>query len=415
MKQIFISHRSIDKKFADILESFLVKCGIASDSIFCSSLPGNDIKQNISGEIKEALKESIIDIIILSNDYYESAYCQNEIGIIWFKDDTKKIVICLPEINEHTMQGFLNNDYKIRRMNSKEDIDTICDTVKPIFSGFLQSTAKLNSYITQLINEYAGIVAERKHPIQKANNSTNEIESKILANAYSVDELIMIKYVFETDTNIIYDDFLLINKWLSKYGISREINEDVTTCMLDEGILLTVKNDFDFVCGYKFRHDIYRQIRQLSQTCIESIDKSFSKYQNRHETVMATLNNSIDNLIADGFMDEEILMIKYIRDCEKTHLLDRWLAEAELSSIKAWEEINQLDSFLQNNYHKVLSKFLIRKFADASALTSYNNPKEYKIRDEILDMIKSISAESLAKIEKVATKHKREIEDELPF
>lgn len=42
---IFISHRSIDKNFADILVDFLCGTGIPKDRIFCSSLPGNDVKE----------------------------------------------------------------------------------------------------------------------------------------------------------------------------------------------------------------------------------------------------------------------------------------------------------------------------------------------------------------------------------
>lgn len=38
--KIFISHRSTDKKVADIIENFLTSCGIPYNNIFCSSLPG---------------------------------------------------------------------------------------------------------------------------------------------------------------------------------------------------------------------------------------------------------------------------------------------------------------------------------------------------------------------------------------
>lgn len=53
---IFISHRSTDKGVADILVDFFVSTGISKNKIFCSSLPGNDINEKISEEVKEALK-----------------------------------------------------------------------------------------------------------------------------------------------------------------------------------------------------------------------------------------------------------------------------------------------------------------------------------------------------------------------
>lgn len=44
---IFISHRSTDKDIADILVDFFCGTGVARNTIFCSSLPGNDINEKI--------------------------------------------------------------------------------------------------------------------------------------------------------------------------------------------------------------------------------------------------------------------------------------------------------------------------------------------------------------------------------
>ena len=89
VQKIFISHRSTDKKIADIFENFLTTCGVSYSNIFCSSLPGNDVETKISSEVKENLKASVLNIALLSDDYYQSAYCQNESGIIWFLDTEK--------------------------------------------------------------------------------------------------------------------------------------------------------------------------------------------------------------------------------------------------------------------------------------------------------------------------------------
>ena len=62
----FISHRSIDAKIADMLVDFLVGVGISKENIFCSSLPGNDIGEKISGEVKNAIVNSKVNILILS-------------------------------------------------------------------------------------------------------------------------------------------------------------------------------------------------------------------------------------------------------------------------------------------------------------------------------------------------------------
>lgn len=158
--KIFISHRSVDKKFAEIIEIFLTSCGVPADKIFCSSLPGNDIEEEISREIKTNLQQSTINIVLLSKDYYESAYCQNEAGVIWFLD-AHKIVIALPEINENCMLGFLNSEYKIRRLDNADDMFSITDIIKRVYPSFITSSAKLKNKIEQLSSQYAQALESR--------------------------------------------------------------------------------------------------------------------------------------------------------------------------------------------------------------------------------------------------------------
>ncbi len=128
---VFISHRSTDKDVADMLKDFLVTSGIPNEKIFCSSLPGNDIKSRISAEVKKCLRESIVNILILSKDYYESAYCLNEAGIAWYlEDEVDAIAVCLPEIDEDNMWGFFNGENKVRRLNDENDVAAIYDTIR---------------------------------------------------------------------------------------------------------------------------------------------------------------------------------------------------------------------------------------------------------------------------------------------
>lgn len=97
--KVFISHRSTDKEVAEMLLDFLAGTGIPKEQIFCFSLPGNDIGSRISAEVKDALKNSALNIAILSHDYYQSAYCLNEAGILWYVD-IPVIAIAMPEITE---------------------------------------------------------------------------------------------------------------------------------------------------------------------------------------------------------------------------------------------------------------------------------------------------------------------------
>ena len=171
---IFISHRSIDKDIADMLFDFLIKTGIAREAIFCSSLPGNDVKQFISAEVKEAIKTSQVNIAILSKDYYESAYCVNEAGVMWYLDNVRVIPITLPEITSDEMIGFLNKEYKPRHLDNSGDIAYIYDTITEILGIPRQTASVLDNESKKLIAKYTDYIANRGSlPISPAGKKTH--------------------------------------------------------------------------------------------------------------------------------------------------------------------------------------------------------------------------------------------------
>lgn len=158
---IFISHRSTDKAIADMLLDFFSGTGIPRQTVFCSSLPGNDINEKISGEVKTALKKSVVNIAILSTDYYQSAYCLNEAGILWYQDDVPVIPIALPEINSSNMYGFLSNEYKLRRLDSDTDIPYIYDVVSEAVSAPRTKVGIITHESTKLKGRYADVSVRR--------------------------------------------------------------------------------------------------------------------------------------------------------------------------------------------------------------------------------------------------------------
>lgn len=59
-EEIFISHRQKDAPVADIIKDFLVGTGIPNNKVFCSSLPGNDVNERISPEVRRHLSINAI-------------------------------------------------------------------------------------------------------------------------------------------------------------------------------------------------------------------------------------------------------------------------------------------------------------------------------------------------------------------
>lgn len=166
-KTVFISHRTTDKAIADMLLDFLATTGIPRDCIKCSSLPGNDVMQKISPEVRAWIDSSAVNIAILSEDYYKSAYCLNEAGILWYLKDIPVIPIALPEINHTDMIGFLNDDYKLRRLGSDDDIAYIYDIVQESLGVSVAKHTVITAETTKLKERYHQFCVDRESP----NNS----------------------------------------------------------------------------------------------------------------------------------------------------------------------------------------------------------------------------------------------------
>ena len=173
-ERIFISHRSTDKCIADILIDFFTSLGVKRECVFCSSLPGNDVKQKISEEVKAAINDSCLNIAILSKDYYDSAYCLNEAGVLWFKE-TAVILIALPEINPNNMIGFLNNEFKIRRLDNDDDIAYLSDQVCESTALSPQKHSIVTTETRKLKDRYEQCIANRP----SFSESIHEQESKV--------------------------------------------------------------------------------------------------------------------------------------------------------------------------------------------------------------------------------------------
>ena len=226
---IFLSHRSTDKEIADMLRDFLVGVGIPNELIFCSSLPGNDVVQRIALEVKKHLQNSVVNICILSHDYYESAYCLNEAGIIWFQEkDT--IIIALPEIESSNLYGFFSlTDNKLRRLNSTSDIASIYDIVRCSIGAKQASGAVTDGAIQKLISRYTKYIDARTVAMQ--NNAVERKGGIDLLTAEKTEQIIgeeKQKFIELIDQNLLKAKTLLpitLKYALRSSLITKSLNE----------------------------------------------------------------------------------------------------------------------------------------------------------------------------------------------
>ncbi len=367
LSSIFISHRITEEEVADMLYDFLVSSGVESSEIFCSSLPGNDVKEKISKEINLAIGESAVNIIILSFDYYKSAYCLNEAGIIWFKN-VKTIIIALPEITPTNMIGFINSDYKIRRLSDVNDISAIYEQI--IDALQIESTKQtvLTRGISKLQRRYDEWLADRKAP-QKLK------ENDLLCNITTDDERIVLYYMLYKKIRKVNQKDL--NKWLNE--------EEIYDINLD--------NAFDLLatigCGRNDQNELELDIeyfRNFSVQTNELLEKLYENVKNHTIKSSSTFNKLWDS---GGFDDIDKLFIAYIVEEKMVTFGDRWMAKRQVEQIKEWESKNNINGNLSKNYTRCLNYFIENKLVSVLSFTDHGNPREYCLRESVKELLLS--------------------------
>ena len=365
MSCIFISHRTTDSDIADMLLDFLVATGIDRNKVFCSSLPGNEVKKKISTEIKSAIKESIVNIAILSKDYNKSAYCLNEAGILWFQD-VPTIVIALPDILLTDMIGFLNGDYKLRRLDNNGDIAAIHDEITDAIKSTSLSATVLTREISKLNKRYIEYIKSIK-PTQK------------------IDEI----NAFESITT---DDERIVLYYMLSHNIRKVKQNDISKWLIDKEIHdVNIENAFDLLstigCSSStptlLELDI-ETFRKLSTDPNELVNNLNQVVEKHRKLSKFKFENMWDS---EQFDSSNKLFISYIIDEQVSTFGTRWMADAQINCIKDWESKYSLENKLSLDYDKCLNNFINNNFIYASSWTSYGNPREYTLHKSLKEFL----------------------------
>lgn len=136
--KLFISHSSSDKEYMTALVEMLEGIGISSDSLVCSSVPGYGIP--LGNDIYDWLRDRFVKddlrvLFALSQNYYGSPACLNEMGAAW---------ITKPNVTLLLLPGFDFKDIK-GCVNSREigiSMDSSDDELKNQLNGFKEILVK---------------------------------------------------------------------------------------------------------------------------------------------------------------------------------------------------------------------------------------------------------------------------------
>ena len=107
LKRIFISHASKDSPFGDAIVGLLRGIGLAQNQIIYTSDPDYGIPpgQDIFDYLRDQIRNDTYMIYLLSNNYYNSIACLNEMGAAWVRQTDAQMLL---------LPGFDTNDPRFR-------------------------------------------------------------------------------------------------------------------------------------------------------------------------------------------------------------------------------------------------------------------------------------------------------------
>ncbi len=186
ISKIFISHASKDAEYVKAFVDLLTDIGLpkTSDKIFCSSIEEYGIPngENIYEYIKRQYDQGIWVIFILSENYYKSVACLNEMGATW-ATSTESTSILLPEFEFSKIDGAIDpreisfkmsDPYRLNEFKTK--VQETFGLEDPNGNNWDRSKEKFLGKVNELIERNASHNEDIKGVIEKIKKSRNSIE-----------------------------------------------------------------------------------------------------------------------------------------------------------------------------------------------------------------------------------------------
>lgn len=139
--RVFISHSGEDKEIVEKFVDLLNHIGLDRKTLFCSSIPGFNIKQG-SGDIFDYLRSEFSDnnlfvVFMLSKNYYGSTACLNEMGAAWILRNQYQTIL-LPGFEFEDIKGAINPRAMSFKLDDKYNRTSAIGEFKDNIINFLQ-------------------------------------------------------------------------------------------------------------------------------------------------------------------------------------------------------------------------------------------------------------------------------------
>lgn len=155
-KIVLISHCSKDleyvEQFTKLVDNMrLREFGV---QIICSSLDGYGIPNNekIYSYLKQQFNKDIFVILLLSDNYFDSAACMNEMGATWISTDNYQAVL-IPECEYKKIRGAIDASNVCFKLDDKYRIDELRKSLLRFANANVDDSTwsvRLDEYITEI-------------------------------------------------------------------------------------------------------------------------------------------------------------------------------------------------------------------------------------------------------------------------
>lgn len=154
---LFISHSEKDSKIVKEFVELLYHIGLNEENIFCSSI--SEIGVPTTVDIYEYLRnlldsDHVITVFMLSDNYYSSAACLNEMGAVWLKQ-TDYYTILLPGFTFEQIKGAINPNkkgIKLDGTNLRDDLTLFKNSITELFQLPIISEQRWEKYRNTFID-----------------------------------------------------------------------------------------------------------------------------------------------------------------------------------------------------------------------------------------------------------------------
>ena len=155
--RIFISHSAADANIGERFLNFLIAIGFKKEEIFYSSKYHNGVElgKNFPNVVRKNFIESEIIVFLLTENFYNSPFCLNEMGAAWISEDKEIVPILLGDLSYSDMKGFLGSQTKTFSPKHSEANELYSYFIRRTTGDINKAIAKrrYNDFLRESINE----------------------------------------------------------------------------------------------------------------------------------------------------------------------------------------------------------------------------------------------------------------------